>query len=255
MERLTYRNQSTKSLPVVGATSNFGEINYIPVSAGRAFTDFEVERRRYVVMLGNAPAQTLFPGADPSARASASARTSTPWSACSASALACWAATPTSSPSCRSPPTTSCSQRRASGGISCSFLQIMAAPREGATQRAADPGDRGRIAGTPPPAAGRGERLRPAHGRLDPRHPQPVHPRHPARADRDLVDRADGRRHRRDGHHDHLGDGAHARDRRPQGPRRQAARDPRASSSSRRSSSRRSAASSACCSAARSATG
>ena len=65
MERLTYRNQSTKAVPVVGATANFGEINYIPLESGRVFTDFEVERRRYVVILGYAPAQTLFPGSDP----------------------------------------------------------------------------------------------------------------------------------------------------------------------------------------------
>ena len=45
-------------------------------------------------------------------------------------------------------------------------------------------------------------------------------------AGRDLVDRADGRRHRRDGDHDDLGHRAHARDRRPQGARRAPARDP-----------------------------
>ncbi len=38
----------------------------------------------------------------------------------------------------------------------------------------------------------------------------------PAGARRDLVDRADGRRHRRDGDHDHLGHRADARDRRAQ---------------------------------------
>jgi putative ABC transport system permease protein len=65
MERVTHRNESTKSIPVVGATSNFGEINYIPIDSGRGFTDFEVERRRHVVMLGFAPAQTLFPSTDP----------------------------------------------------------------------------------------------------------------------------------------------------------------------------------------------
>jgi putative ABC transport system permease protein len=68
-DRLTYRNQSTKAMPVVGATANFGEINYIDVAAGRAFTDFEVERRRHVAMLGWAPAQTLFPAADPIGKA------------------------------------------------------------------------------------------------------------------------------------------------------------------------------------------
>ena len=68
-DRLTYRNQSTKAMPVVGATANFAEFSYIEVASGRAFTDFEVERRRHVVMLGWAPAQTLFPGTDPIGKA------------------------------------------------------------------------------------------------------------------------------------------------------------------------------------------
>jgi putative ABC transport system permease protein len=64
-ERITYRNNATKRMPVVGATANFAELNYIELAAGRVFTDFEVERRRMVVMLGWAPAQTLFPASDP----------------------------------------------------------------------------------------------------------------------------------------------------------------------------------------------
>jgi putative ABC transport system permease protein len=63
--RLTYGNNSTKSMIVIGATSNFGDINYIPVEAGRGFSDYESDRRRQVAMLGNAPAQTLFPNSDP----------------------------------------------------------------------------------------------------------------------------------------------------------------------------------------------
>ena len=51
-------------------------------------------------------------------------------------------------------------------------------------------------------------------------------PGHVPRAGRDLVDRADGRRHRRDGDHVDLGDRADARDRRPQGARRAPRRDP-----------------------------
>ena len=46
------------------------------------------------------------------------------------------------------------------------------------------------------------------------------------RARRHQLDRADGRRHRRDGDHDDLGHRAHARDRRAQGPRRPPPRDP-----------------------------
>ena len=50
--------------------------------------------------------------------------------------------------------------------------------------------------------------------------------RHLPRAGRDLVDRADGRRHRRDGDHDHQRHRADPRDRRPQGARRAPPRDP-----------------------------
>jgi putative ABC transport system permease protein len=64
-ERLTYGNLSTKRVIIIGSTPNFGEINYIPVSAGRTFSDVEADRRRQVVMLGWAPSQTLFPNTDP----------------------------------------------------------------------------------------------------------------------------------------------------------------------------------------------
>ena len=59
--------------------------------------------------------------------------------------------------------------------------------------------------------------------------PEAVGPDQPGdvlRAGRDLVDRADGRRHRRDGDHVDLGDRADARDRRAQGARRAARGDP-----------------------------
>jgi putative ABC transport system permease protein len=63
--RVTYGNDSTKTMIVIGGTSNFAEINFIPLELGRFFTDFESERRRQVVMLGNAPATALFPATDP----------------------------------------------------------------------------------------------------------------------------------------------------------------------------------------------
>jgi putative ABC transport system permease protein len=64
-ERLTYGNTATKRMVVVGATSNFGSTNSIPLEGGRIFTETEVERRRMVIILGNAPARALFPNADP----------------------------------------------------------------------------------------------------------------------------------------------------------------------------------------------
>ncbi len=67
--RLTYGGTSTKPMIVIGSTANFGEINFIPIEAGRGFSDFEADRRRQVVMLGNAAATTLFPAADPIGKA------------------------------------------------------------------------------------------------------------------------------------------------------------------------------------------
>ena len=64
-ERLSYASQATKRMGVIGVSANFGETNSIPMQFGRGFTETEVDRRRYVIILGNAPAQVLFPNVDP----------------------------------------------------------------------------------------------------------------------------------------------------------------------------------------------
>jgi putative ABC transport system permease protein len=64
-QRVSYRKDSTKQLAVIGGTANFLETNNIQVEQGRLFNDFEVSRRRSVVVLGHAPATTLFPYTDP----------------------------------------------------------------------------------------------------------------------------------------------------------------------------------------------
>ena len=64
-ERFTYRDHSTKPMVVVGTSANFAETNYIALENGRFFSDYETEHRRYVVVLGYAPASTLFPNVDP----------------------------------------------------------------------------------------------------------------------------------------------------------------------------------------------
>ena len=64
-ERFSYRDQSTKSMTVVGTSANFAETNYIALENGRFFTDYEVKHRRDVTVLGYAPASTLFPNTDP----------------------------------------------------------------------------------------------------------------------------------------------------------------------------------------------
>jgi putative ABC transport system permease protein len=64
-ERMTYGNNATKRMGVIGASANFGQTNSIPLEAGRVFTQAEVDRRRNVVVLGNAPGNSLFPNTDP----------------------------------------------------------------------------------------------------------------------------------------------------------------------------------------------
>ena len=64
-ERMTYGNNATKRMAVIGASSNFGQTNSIPLEAGRVFSQTEVDRRRNVIVLGNAPGRTLFPNTDP----------------------------------------------------------------------------------------------------------------------------------------------------------------------------------------------
>ncbi len=79
----------------------------------------------------------------------------------------------------------------------------------------------------PPPAeARRAERLRPRNAGRRPQRVGTDQPGDLPRARRHLLDRADGRRHRRDGDHDDLGDRTDPRDRRPQGARCPPPRDP-----------------------------
>ncbi len=64
-QRITYRGQSTKSMQVLGTTANFPETNYMELPLGRFYNEYEVRHRRNVVVLGAAPAETLFPLTDP----------------------------------------------------------------------------------------------------------------------------------------------------------------------------------------------
>lgn len=64
-ERLSYRDRSTKTIGIIGASANWPDINYVAMDAGRFFSDYEVTHRRNVVVLGSAPAEVLFPNTDP----------------------------------------------------------------------------------------------------------------------------------------------------------------------------------------------
>jgi putative ABC transport system permease protein len=64
-QRITYGSESTRPMPLIGTSANFAETNYIALENGRFFSDYEVSHRRSVVVLGYAPASTLFPNVDP----------------------------------------------------------------------------------------------------------------------------------------------------------------------------------------------
>jgi putative ABC transport system permease protein len=63
--RMSYRGQGTKSMQLIGVGANYPETNYLEMAQGRFFNEYEVQRRRNVIVLGAAPAETLFPSSDP----------------------------------------------------------------------------------------------------------------------------------------------------------------------------------------------
>lgn len=63
-ERVYYRNQRSKMINVLGTTERWPDVVRVPLADGRFFTAGEVERRRHVVVLGQTPAQALFPNLD-----------------------------------------------------------------------------------------------------------------------------------------------------------------------------------------------
>ena len=65
LQRLSYGKQSTTQLPIIGATASWVDTNYMEIADGRFFNDFEVEKRRSVVVLGASPGASLFPSTDP----------------------------------------------------------------------------------------------------------------------------------------------------------------------------------------------
>ena len=64
-ERLSHRGTRTNAMAIIGTSSNFADANFIKLADGRFFTDAEVRGRRQVVVLGDSPAQALFPNVDP----------------------------------------------------------------------------------------------------------------------------------------------------------------------------------------------
>ena len=205
------------------------------LTAGRFFTGTEVQYRtqrrrpRPDAVSGAVRAERHRSDRQDGARRQPSATRS---SACSTSGPASAASTParTTSSSFPTRPTSGSSAcaasrrpRRGSGGTLVP-IQIAAVPRDGVDRRTAIADVERVMRIRHGLQARRAERLRHRDPGRDPRAVGSDQPGDVPRADRDLVDRADGRRHRRDGDHVDLGDRADARNRRPQGARRAARR-------------------------------
>ena len=65
MLRVYYENQRTKPIVVFGTTERWPDAVQIKVESGRYFTQGEVQRRNRIVVLGQSPADALFPRQDP----------------------------------------------------------------------------------------------------------------------------------------------------------------------------------------------
>jgi len=63
-ERLYYKNLRTKPLVIFGTTDRWPEVNELLVESGRFFTSGEVQRRNFVVVIGQTAKQALFPNED-----------------------------------------------------------------------------------------------------------------------------------------------------------------------------------------------
>jgi putative ABC transport system permease protein len=63
--RVTFGNQRTKPIVVMGVTENFAAVGFMKLEHGRFIVPAEVQNRRQVVVLGQSPYQSLFPNVDP----------------------------------------------------------------------------------------------------------------------------------------------------------------------------------------------
>ncbi len=64
-ERVFYGSERTQPLAVLGGGAEWHNTVHIPIESGRFFTRSEVDRRTRVVVLGQSPAEALFPSLDP----------------------------------------------------------------------------------------------------------------------------------------------------------------------------------------------
>jgi putative ABC transport system permease protein len=64
-QRLSYGNQKTKALGIMGVTENFAAVNFVHLEHGRFIVPSEVQNRKQVVVLGQTPYESLFKNVDP----------------------------------------------------------------------------------------------------------------------------------------------------------------------------------------------
>ena len=60
IERIFYRSERTRPVPIIGTTERYTEINFAKMEAGRSFTQQEVQRGRRVAVIGYGPYEALF---------------------------------------------------------------------------------------------------------------------------------------------------------------------------------------------------
>jgi putative ABC transport system permease protein len=59
-ERIFYKGQRTRPLPIMGTTERYVDINFAKMEAGRSFTEQEASRGRQVAVIGYGPYEALF---------------------------------------------------------------------------------------------------------------------------------------------------------------------------------------------------
>lgn len=64
-QRMFYGPKRTKLMKMLGTTAAFAQVQKLNMTAGRFFTDSEVEHRRRVIVLGQGPYLALFENTDP----------------------------------------------------------------------------------------------------------------------------------------------------------------------------------------------
>jgi putative ABC transport system permease protein len=64
-QRVFYKNQRSKRIPVVGTGEKFARVSFLNMEFGRYFNENELQHRRNVIVLGQGPFTALFKNEDP----------------------------------------------------------------------------------------------------------------------------------------------------------------------------------------------